>query len=240
MTLFNMKFIKFLLIIIVFVGLTSSNNIGNLDRLSASFISRQVQQGKSVTVKGELFYQNNGNLTSHFILPKEYILIANKLGESKVYDPSNNTVMLFQNIMYSTQSTQFAYFLSGKKNDMGLSNFGYIQERTFFEGKLFISEWKLKKQDPKSQIQKVKLVLDQQKPIYMDYKDKTGKVIRKVYYYSYQKLMNFDFPSVTTEIIYEGKDSVVSKTIYDNFKLNEEANSKYFNYLIPANAKSIN
>ena len=235
-----MKTIKFVVSIIGIVILTSSKPVGTFEKLSASFISRQVQQGKSATVKGELYYQNNGNLTSHFNVPKEYVLIANKLGESKVYDPAENTVMLFQNLMYSTQSSQFAYFFSGKKSDMGLSNFGYIQEKTYFDGKLYVSEWKLKKQEPKSLIQKVKLVLDQQKPIYMDYKDKTGKIIRKVFYYNYQKLMNFDFPTTTTEIIYEGKDSTVSKTTYDNFKINEEAKSKYFNFIIPTNAKSIN
>ena len=148
--------------------------------------------------------------------------------------------MLFQNIMFSTQSSQFAYFFSGKKNDMGLSNFGYIQDKTYFEGKLFVSEWKLKKPNLKLPIQTVRLVYDMQKPIYMDYKDNSGKIIRKVYYYNYQKLLNYDFPAVTTEIMYEGKDSTVSKTSYDNIKLNGEAISTYFNFSIPGNAKIIN
>ncbi len=235
-----MKTIKFVVLIIGIVILTSSKPVGTFEKLSASFISRQVQQGKSAIIKGEIYYQSNGNLSSHFIYPKEFVLLANKFGESKMYNPIDNTVILYQNIMYSSQSTQFSYFLSGKKNDMGLSNFGYIQEKTYYENKMFISEWKIKKADPKSPVQKVKLVQNEQKPIYMDYKDKTGKIIRKVYYYNYQKLMNFDFPTTTTEIVYEGKDSTVSKTTYDNFKINEEAKSKYFNFIIPTNAKSIN
>ena len=235
-----MKLIKYIVLYSGIVLLSAYTPTGFLEKLSASFISRQVTQGKVATIKGDIYYQMSGVLTSHFSYPKEYILVANKFGESKIYDPSDNTVMLFQNIMFSTQSSQFAYFFSGKKNDMGLSNFGYIQDKTYFEGKLFVSEWKLKKPNLKLPIQTVRLVYDMQKPIYMDYKDNSGKIIRKVYYYNYQKLLNYDFPAVTTEIMYEGKDSTVSKTSYDNIKLNGEAISTYFNFSIPGNAKIIN
>lgn len=234
-----MKLIKYTTYAFILFFLVSFKPVGLLEKLSASFVSKQLLQGKMAIIKGDIYYNINGNLTSHFNYPKEFVLLANKFGESKVYDPSDNTVMLYQNIMFSTQSSQFAYFFSGKKNDMGLSNFGYIQDKTYFEGKLFVSEWKLKKQNFKTPIQKVKLVSDNQKPIYMDYKDKTEKIIRKVYYYNYQKLLNFDFPTVTTEILFEGKDSTISKTAYDNFKINTDANSPYFDFNIPKNARNI-
>ena len=210
---------------------------GEIAKISANLVSRQVQNGKSVTIKGEIFYQRNGNLTTHFIYPKEYVMMGNNVGETKIYDPISNTVIKYQNQLLSTQSSQFYYFLSGKVSDMGLTAIGYVQEKTKYESGLMMSDWKLKKPDAKALIQKVKLVFNNNKPVYMDYKDSKNKIIRKVYYYNYVALDNIEFPGTTTEIQYSGKDSTVSKTSYENFKTNEQANSSYFNFTIPANAK---
>ena len=224
---------------LLFSALTSfSPYYTGIEKLSATLISRQVQNGQSVTIKGEIFYQRNGNLTTHFTYPKEYILLANSLGETKVYDPLKNTVLQYQNFLFSTQTSQFYYFFSGKTYDMGLTNIGYVQEKTYYDNNLLVTEWKLKKSDTKALIQKIKLVFDNQKPVYMDYRNLSDKIIRKVYYYNYTHLQEYDFPSVTTEIIYNDKDSTVTKTSYDNFKVNEQTNSPYFNYSIPPNAKS--
>lgn len=228
------------IIILVFgcLGICSFMPFGKeISKVSATLISRQVQNGKSVTLKGEIYYQRNGNLTTHFTYPKEYVMMANSLGETKIYDPTSNTVSKYQNQLFSTQSSQFYYFLSGKISDMGLTNIGYVQDKTRFEKGLTISEWKLKKEDPKALIQKVKLVFSNNKPVYMDYKNKDNKIIRKVFYYNYTILENIEFPGTTTEIQYEGKDSSVSKTSYESFKTNEQAVSNYFNFVIPSNAK---
>lgn len=81
-----------------------------IERLSASMVSRQVNSGKSVTVKGEICYLRNGNMITHFTFPRQYFVISNKQGEVKIYDPSRNTVMLYQNFLFSSQSSQFYYF----------------------------------------------------------------------------------------------------------------------------------
>jgi hypothetical protein len=124
---------------------------------------------------------------------------------------------------------------------MGLSDLGFVPTKTYPENNLIISEWMHKVPDPKSPVITVKLVHQQQKPIYMDYKDKTNSIIRKVYYYGYKQLNQFSFPSITTEIIYNSKaDSVVTKTAYSDFKLNTAATSTYFGYKIPATARKLN
>lgn len=209
----------------------------NIEKISASLISRQVQGGRSVTIRGDIFYQRNGNLTTHFTYPREYILIGNKLGETKIYDPVANTVIQYQNFLFSTQSSQFYYFFSGKIYDMGLTDIGYVQDKTYFENNLKVTEWKLKVPQKKALIQRVKLVFDNQKPVYMHYADANNKIIRKVYYYNYTQLSVYDFPATTTEIVFNDKDSSVIKTSYDNFNINESATSGYFNFSIPSNAK---
>jgi len=213
----------------------------NIERLYARILSRQVQDGKSITLQSEIFYQENGDLVTHFISPKEYIIISNKLGEIKLYDPVNNTVFTKQNNLFSSQTSQIYYFLSGKSSDMGLNELGFIPVKTYPENNLIVSEWKRKTSDPKSEIQKIKLVHQLQNPIYMDYRDKNNKIIRKVYYYGYRKLYQYSFPSTTTEIIYNSTtDSAVTKTIYNDFRINSDAANNYFGFKIPSTAHKIN
>jgi len=209
-----------------------------IEKLAASVNTRQVQQGKSITVKGDIYYQRNGNMVTHFSFPREVVILANKLGETRIYDPLHNTVLRYQNEAFSTQSTQMAYFLNGNTTDMGLPQLGFVQDKTYHAQTFLVTEWKLKTPDSKALIQRVKLVYDKAMPIYMHYTDASGKLIRKVFYYNYQLLANRSFPTTTTEILYSGNDSTVSKTTYGNFQLNTSANSPYFNFMIPANAKN--
>jgi outer membrane lipoprotein-sorting protein len=176
-------------------------------------------------------------MVTHFIYPKEYFVVANKLGETKIYDPARNTVLQYQHFLFSTQSSQFYYFFSGTIADMGLTRIGYVQDKTYNEGNLLVTEWKPKVPDKRSSIQRIKIVYEGLRPIYMNYQEGSGKVFRKVYYYNYQVLENFSFPATTTEIVYDKGDSVVSRTNYSDFKLNGQANSAYFDFTIPANAK---
>jgi outer membrane lipoprotein-sorting protein len=209
----------------------------SIEKISLNMTSRQVQDGKSVIIKGEVFYQRNGNLTTHFTYPKEYLLLANKEGETKIYDPLKNTVIQYQNFLFSTESSKFAYFFSGRVNDMGLNDIGYAPDKTSFENNLRVTEWRLRTPG-KDLIQKIKLVYDNQKPIYMDYRDVNDQVIRKVFYYNYANLAEYQFPTTTTEVVFTGADSAITKTTYTDIKINDQATSLYFNFSIPANAKN--
>jgi outer membrane lipoprotein-sorting protein len=210
----------------------------SIDRLSASVTTRQLQQGKSVTIRGDVFYQRNGNMVTHLSFPKEVVILANKLGETRIYDPRRNEVVRTQNEAYSTQTTQLAFFLTGTTADMGLIRLGFVQDKTTGQGKRLVTEWRLKNADKKKPIQRVKIVYDQATPIYMHYADAAGKILRKVFYYNYQPIEGRPFPTTTTEIIYQDRDSTISKTTYGNFLLNAQATSPYFEYTIPANAKT--
>ena len=229
---------KIFLLIAALITITSfTNSPAALDKISATMISRQVQGGKSITIKGNVYYQRNGNMVTHFIYPRQYFVIANKTGEVKMYDPSKNSVMLYQNFLFSTQSSQFYYFFSGKSSDMGLGDIGYVQTKIYPEKDLLVSLWSLKVADKKSLIQRVKLVYQRTNPVYMHYEDAAGNIIRKVYYGNYSQLENTSFPSTTTEIVYSDGDSTVSRTSFSEFKFNQDASGQYFNFQVPANAK---
>ncbi len=231
--------VRFVFISVLFSGIAANAQSG-VEKLYAQVESRQLQAGKLVMLKSEVCYEQNGNMVTHFISPKEYMILTNKTGEIKFYDPALNSIYSNQNASYSSQTSQFYYFLSGKANDMGLGNLGFIPLKTYVEKGLIVTLWGLKVPNKNAPVQQIKIVHQNQNPIYMDYKDGLNKIIRKVYYYTYVQLQQFGFPSTSTEIIYNGpNDSTVTKTVYKDIKLNNEAISYLFGYKIPANAKII-
>ena len=202
-------------------------------------VTRKAEKGKTSSVKADMYYQTTGDLVTHFVSPVEYILINNSKGDLKMYDPKKNTVLQQSNLMYSTQSTHFYYFLQNRQSDMGLKAIGFKLNDTKMEKGLLVTEW-LPPMDAVASLSKVKLVHEGQEPIFMSYIGTNGKPVKNIYYYKYQQLGSVNFPTAVTSINYFTKgDSTIEKTTYSDFKLNEAANSSYFTFKVPANAKAL-
>jgi hypothetical protein len=231
--LYKLFFPALMLCLVIAVTATAQS----VKKLTVNVETRQTAKGYATTLKGTLFYTASGDLVSHITFPREYIMLANNLGEIRIYDPATNTVKLLQNLLFSTSSMQLHYFLDGLTGDLGLKQAGYDIENTRFDNDLSITTWKNRYGTPKNPIQKATLVKRKDTLIYLDYKDQQGAVIRKMFFYNYTNLNNILFPRTITEVLYEGKDSTVTRTEYTGFRLNDEATGKYFNYKIPLNAK---
>ena len=213
---------------------------GSLQKVSAHVYARQAEKGYFTAIQSNLYYTSNGDLISEFISPEKYIMVTNNKGEVKIYNPKENTVMQFQNSLMSTHTIPFYFFFSGKTSDMGLHQAGYELADTKFDKKLVITTWKLANADDKKDpVFYVKLVHNDFKPVYMDYENKQHEIIRKVYYYNYTALAGIEFPKTFTEILYQGKDSIVTKTEYSNFKVNDQADNALFKFQVPENAKLV-
>ena len=122
-------------------------------------------------------------------------------------------------------------------NDLGLKDMGFTVTDTHFEEKMVITTWF----PPANLINvfgKVELVHEDYKPIYVAYFDRTGKVMRKIFYYEYASFPQFSLPTKVVELDYlAAGDSVVNKISYSNILVGDKAVSSYFNFKIPVNAK---
>ncbi len=200
-------------------------------------LTRSTQKGMLSTLKGSVYYTSEGKMACHYSEPQEILVTNNSKGEFMIYDFQKNTVAQKQNYMMSTETNQLFYFLEANRGDLGLSKMGFTLKETKFQEGLKITVWSPPMQLANS-ILKVEVAHNKSNPVFLGYFDKKGKAINKVYFYKYQMVAGLHFPTAVTQISYvTEKDSVISKTVYSNFKSDEKVDDQYLNFKIPGNAK---
>jgi outer membrane lipoprotein-sorting protein len=232
--------IIFILHWIVIILIFSSFHQRIFEKISLNMETRSATAGKSTQVKATLFYSSEGKMVSYFTAPQEMIIVNNKNGEIIIYNPLNNTVIQQQNFMMSTETSQLYFFLENKRNDLGLSGMGYTLKATRFEDGLKITNWS-PPMELAAQVSSVELVHEKGNPIYMGYHDRKGKIIKKIFFYNYTRVSEYiTFPNAITQIDFKTpKDSVITKTAYSEFHLNQQVNDEKLNYSVPSTAKVI-
>jgi outer membrane lipoprotein-sorting protein len=211
-----------------------------LDKISLDLISKTLYQGKSVSLKSEVFYKSVGaTMVTHFTSPKEKIVITNGNGEYKEYDFKNNTVTLLQGIDLSSKNSLFYSFLSGSIGDMGLKSLGYKLINTKVEQKMVITTW-VPEGENSVKTKKAEIVHENYLPIYLAFYDINDKPMHKSFYSNFQQVGSVKMPFTITEFEYlSPTDSVITKRIYSNLKTNAQVDDNYLNYKVPANAQII-
>lgn len=211
-----------------------------INRISFDFEVKTLKDGKYVTLNGQVYCSTeNGKMVTRFTKPAEQIVITNAAGQFRSYDPKNNTILQDEGMAYSSSYSFFYSFLSGKTQDMGLGLQGYTLKNTKSENNMIITTWR-PKPDVQGLASKVELVHEQHLPIYMCFYDQKEKPEQKIYYSNYQKTGTVFFPLIVTEFDFIPKgDSVITKRIYANSRINQNVSNEYLDYIIPANAKII-
>lgn len=225
----------FLLLLPLLCSLTADNT----NKISLKMESKSLVKGKLFKFQSEIYYlYKEGKMITRYIYPKEYFYITNKLGEAKIYYPDKNEVLLKTDKLFTTENNVLYLFLNNKTHDMGLMDLKFKVKDTRFEDGLTITTW-LPPAELLSRVTKVELVHENYQPIYSAYyKDK--KIIQKIFYYEYIIMDQFSIPQKITQIDYTSSgDSTVNKLTISDIKLGLKANSQYFNYSIPADAKNI-
>ena len=233
------RFGIFLLAILSTVFFFNGINLVSFEKVSMDMEMKIADGGYSSVTTATIFYSYDGKMLSYFHSPKEMIVSNNAKGEMQVYDPDKNTVIQKQNFTYGTETTQLYFFLQNKKNDLGLSDMGFIQHDVSFEEGLTITDWH-PPMEMAAQLSKVRLVHEQGRPIYIGYYDSNDQLATKSYFYNYQTLRpNLDFPLTVTQINYknQGKDSTINKTTYSNIAFDNAVDNTKFHFIIPNDAK---
>jgi hypothetical protein len=210
-----------------------------IDQLSLDFVSKILEKGKYMNVSGELYYSfSDKRITTHLVQPFENITIVNPDGEMRNYDPKENTVMISVSEINSSESSYFHHFFNRSSSDMGLEKLGYKIENTKVDEGMLVTTWVPK--NASSAIRKIELAHLKSNIVFMGFISAKNKYLGKVFFSKYEKIGEYAVPMRITEISYtEKNDSMITRKIYSNPKINEQVNVKYANYQIPMNAKVV-
>lgn len=199
-------------------------------RVSADVEVKQALAGKVVTVTKSVYCSGNGRLVIHFLTPEEMFVVTNPLGEARVYFPKTGKDNAGENIGLSSRDELLFLFLSGRVDDLGVTQDGYRLVSTANEDgllkKTFVSE-------KNGNLPRVEIVYQNYLPIYLAYLDPSGKAVNKTYFSNYSYFQRFVFPCRVTNITYPTpRDSSVTRTLYSNLKV--DVDDPLFDYDIPA------
>lgn len=206
-------------------------------RLSVDIQTITVSQGKKVTATKSLYLNPDGRLVSVTHRPHHIITLTNALGEMRIYNPKDNTVVVADNKEMASSKETVSMFASGRFVDMDLPMYGYKQTDIRQDGALTIKTF-----EPQAKTQgiiKVELVFERHLPVCMIYYGPKGNAIRKVYFSRYE-LGRVPMPMRITEIEYTSPtDSLIMLSTYTNLVIGAEAQSEMFDFEVPTDAVKV-
>ena len=204
-------------------------------RVSAGVEVKQAAAGKVATVTKRVHCSSDGRAVIHFLKPQDYIVVTNVKGETRMYIPSTNEVIVDNSAAMTSQDELISLFMSGRSEDLGLGLYGYRLQSTAREDglvkKTFVT-------DKPGDIPKVEIVYENFLPIYCGFIDASGRTVTKTYYSQYVPAGRLLLPTRTTSITYTSqKDSSVMRTIYSDIRVDDD--DPMYGFEIPANAKVV-
>lgn len=222
----------------LFFALLCGNAVAQ-NRIMADVTARQVHKGKSMRVEKQVFYSSNGNLVVHYTHPQEYYMITNRIGETSVYQPKAGEVMQVNDQSITSETEMLSVFMSPSYADLGLTKLGFVLGKVEKQGSDQVKTYTPTQVDDKA-IKKVVVVCRDGNPIYCAFYSQSDQIVKKTYYSHYVELPAMTFPTLVTQISYDGKgDSVIRREEYKNIRTKDFPKDALFDYRVPANAKRV-
>ena len=226
--------ILFLLIVIALPAYVQDGNYISLKQKT-----ELLEKNKKITSSLELYFdKSRTTLTKYIRVPEEVITVTNRLGEIKIYYPSTNQVAYMQGNQFSAQRSTLYYFTNNQTDHLGLADEGFTLVSRNYEGQFLVAMWK----SPAGSgvIDQVKMVFEGANPIYSEYINTKGIVLKKVFYTQYHDYYSFRMPLRITEISFHPTgDSIINRTIFSDVSVTIAPSSDYFNFKIPDDAQTI-
>lgn len=233
------RFITGIVVFIVFLGMHLYGKAQSSRYISLKQQTEILEGKRKNTNLIEIYFDNQKHtITRFYHSPKDLITMANALGEIKTYNPVRNEVSYQQLEGLSSKNNVVYFFVNNLTDHLGLADQGFTLESSMYEGEFYVTNWVA----PVSikNIAKVKMVHKNGLPAYSEYLDNKGEVLKKTYYTGYYNLPWFRFPQKVIDIAYlPTGDSTITRTMYSDIQVSDVAESEYFNFEIPKDAKSV-
>ena len=195
-------------------------------------------QKKSSSILDVYYDHNKNTITKYIHSPEEMILVTNQLGEIKIYYPTTNQVAYKQSDELSSSKNFIYYFSNNLTDDLGLENEGFNLMSRDYDSNYMVTIWKAPAE--LKLIDQVKMVYEGANPIYAEYTNLKGEILKKIYYSHYTDFYSFRMPLRITEVAFRSDgDSTLNRTIISDVKVSTLPENDYFNFKIPDDALPI-
>lgn len=222
---------RLLSLVVLLVSIVAAAQV----RLSIDERCVQIAGGKKMTTERSLYLGTDGTIVCEQQRPAHSISQTNALGEMRIYNPADNTLVAVNDKEMASDKNIVAMFASGSYVDMALPLYGYTQSEVRSEEGLLIKTFVPKGSE--GAIAKVELVFQNHLPICMVYYNGKGQSVRKMYFSRYE-YGRIPMPMRITEVEYSSPtDSLVTLSTYSNLRFGEDATSEMFDWQPPADAK---
>ncbi len=211
-----------------------------LEKVSVALTIKKLHKNKLVEAQGRIYYRlTDDKMVTHITQPANMLIINNRTGELKTYDIQKNMVNQNRQPEFSSQNTDFYFFLSDRTEYMGLKEKGYTVTDTRVKKDMIITEFAAASKQ-KTKIKQVKLVHKNYRPIFIGYYNNKGKALQKVYYSQFKTIEDKIIPlKITEKRFLASGDTMMTRKMLSDIKTNEEVSPKYLNYKIPNDAKVV-
>jgi len=228
------------LIILLILLLTVQSQAQKQKRVSTHLRTQTLQDGKVITAEADLYFEfPSGQILMYNYFPEEFIFISNPLGESRLYQPKQNKIIIKANEALTSRNNNLYYFLINQTYDLGFKELGFSIINSTSDNEAFITTWQAPLHLLK-QVDKIELVHENLLPIYAEYKNTDGETVLKVYFEDFVKVYNSQVPAMITEIVFLPKgDSLIKRMAYTDYRFGENCDSEKFNLLIPDDVQII-
>jgi hypothetical protein len=207
--------------------------------ISAKLKVQKASQGKKVVIEADVYYLiDSKEIRMYYLYPEEFIFFSNILGETKMYFPKKNEVILQQNDIFSADTDILFLFLTQNMSEMGLKQMGFELAESKYDKNYHVTKWA----SPNSSkgIAEIELVFEDFVPIFTSFISNEKNTLSKTYYDNYQEFNSHYIPLTITEISYiNNNDSIVSRKEYFDLRYGSQVNLDMINFKIPDDAKVI-
>ncbi len=220
--------------------LSISLNAQQASYISLKQITEVLENQKKSSNEIDIYFDNNKQIiTKYYHSSTEFVMVTNSLGEIKTYYPASNEVDYKHITELSSKRNLIYYFANNLTDQLGLADEGFNLISNTYENEFNVTVWKAP--SILKGIETVKMVFGKGVPVYAEYQANKKKILKKIYYTNYKDFIQFRLPLKIIEISYmPAGDSIINRTVFSDIKVSSSADSKYFNFKIPDNAKPVN
>lgn len=200
-------------------------------RIEGDITVKEKNDFSSQLTIGKFYYdKNTGKLVYDITFPEKQVLVSK---DTVIYNFINDTLYNRTRTFEMTRFSIFNLSLENQLNNYGLENSFYKVENIEKDGDMVITTWAPAKSQQKH-FGKVLISAKQNRLFGIIFINPQGNIVGKQFFEDYKVINGLAFPGRIVKFVYRDENESTQIITFDNIKLNNPDEKKYYDYPLPA------